>query len=140
MSATTTAVDEYISTFPPDVAAAVGGGQAGHPAGRSRCGGAHQLRHSHLHVGGRYLVYFAGWKHHISLYPIPDDDRLNEELVPYRSGKGSLRFPLAKPMPLELVQRVAEALVSRKVGEAPSSGLPQLDVTRQDDGRILHID
>jgi uncharacterized protein YdhG (YjbR/CyaY superfamily) len=119
MSATTTAVDEYISTFPPDVAAQL---EAVRQAIRQAAPDAEE-RISYgiptFTLGGRYLVYFAGWKHHISLYPVPDDDRLNEELVPYRSGKGTLRFPLAEPMPLELVQRVAEALVSREVGETP---------------------
>lgn len=57
---------------------------------------------------GRNLVYFGGWQKHIGFYPVTDAvaDAFGDELKPYKSGKGSLRFLLDRPMPLELVRRL----------------------------------
>lgn len=63
-----------------------------------------------LKVGERRIVHYAGWKQHISLYPMPDDEDLAEELAPYAAGKGTLRFPLAQPLPHDLVARIAQRL------------------------------
>lgn len=63
-----------------------------------------------LKIGERRIVHYAGWKQHISLYPMPQDEDLAEELAPYAAGKGTLRFPLAQPVPLELVARIAQRL------------------------------
>jgi uncharacterized protein YdhG (YjbR/CyaY superfamily) len=63
-------------------------------------------------LGGKYVVYFAGWKHHISVYPIPRlDDALDQELATYKAAKGTLRFPLDQPMPLDLIGKVAQELL-----------------------------
>jgi uncharacterized protein YdhG (YjbR/CyaY superfamily) len=63
-------------------------------------------------MGGRSVVYFAGWKHHISVYPVPNGDATFErEIEPYRAGKGTLKFPLGQPIPYDLVERVAALLV-----------------------------
>ena len=50
---------------------------------------------------GRSLVYFAAWKRHISLYPVPlGDEAFQKELSPNVGGKGTVRFRLDKPFPL----------------------------------------
>jgi uncharacterized protein YdhG (YjbR/CyaY superfamily) len=64
---------------------------------------------------GRAVVHYAGWKKHVSLYPVPDtsqepDDALERELAPYLAGKGTLKFPLDRPLPRELVARVVSLL------------------------------
>jgi uncharacterized protein YdhG (YjbR/CyaY superfamily) len=64
-------------------------------------------------VDGQYLVYFAAWKHHISVYPIPRSG-LEDELAPYLAAKGTLRFPLKTPIPYELIGRVAQRLRDEK--------------------------
>jgi uncharacterized protein YdhG (YjbR/CyaY superfamily) len=54
------------------------------------------------------LVYFAAWKKHIGFYPITAEmeDSL-EELSEYRtSGKGTIQFPLNKPLPLALIRKL----------------------------------
>jgi uncharacterized protein YdhG (YjbR/CyaY superfamily) len=69
-------------------------------------------------IGGRYIVYFAGWKHHISVYPIPSGDANFElELEPYRAGKGTLKFTLAEPMRYDLIERVATLLSEARTRE-----------------------
>jgi uncharacterized protein YdhG (YjbR/CyaY superfamily) len=69
-------------------------------------------------LGGRYVVYFAGWKGHVSIYPVPGgDEAFEREIAPYRSGKGTLRFPLGRPIPYELIARLARLLAAgRAVG------------------------
>ena len=66
-------------------------------------------------LAGRAIVHVAAWKHHLSLYPVPRVDAgLGEELEPYRSGPGTLRFPLGRPLPIELIGRVVELLVAQR--------------------------
>ena len=60
--------------------------------------------------GGRRVAHLAGWKAHLAIYPVPGDASLADELAPYLSGKGSLRFPLRQPIPYELIERVVAAL------------------------------
>lgn len=58
----------------------------------------------------RIFFYFAAFKKHIGIYPPVTDAALIEELAPYRNEKGNLAFPLNKPLPFNLVGRVAVAL------------------------------
>jgi uncharacterized protein YdhG (YjbR/CyaY superfamily) len=65
-----------------------------------------------LTLDGRYLVYFAGWKSHVSLYPLPEGDPdFEAAIAPYRSGKGTARFPLRDPIPADLIRRLVSLLV-----------------------------
>jgi uncharacterized protein YdhG (YjbR/CyaY superfamily) len=58
-------------------------------------------------LNGRNLIHFAGWKKHISLYPIPAGDEAFEEAASkYADGKGTMKFPLDAPMPMKLVTKV----------------------------------
>jgi uncharacterized protein YdhG (YjbR/CyaY superfamily) len=59
----------------------------------------------------RVFFYYAAFKTHIGIYPpVTNDKELIKELAPYANEKGNLRFPLAKPIPYELIVRVALAL------------------------------
>jgi uncharacterized protein YdhG (YjbR/CyaY superfamily) len=61
---------------------------------------------------GKYVVYFAGYKKHISIYPIlHTDDKLKKEIEPYIKGKGTLQFPLDKLLPIPLIRKVIKILV-----------------------------
>lgn len=56
---------------------------------------------------GHPLVYFAGFKNHIGFYATPTgNDAFQEELKAYKTGKGSIQFPINKPMPLDLIRRI----------------------------------
>jgi uncharacterized protein YdhG (YjbR/CyaY superfamily) len=64
-------------------------------------------------LDGTSLVHFAAWKRHVSLYPAPepsDDAVFEEALAPHRGDKGTLRFPLAQPLPGDLVGEVVRRL------------------------------
>lgn len=59
---------------------------------------------------GRILLYFAGWKEHTSIYPASDAmvAAFEGALDKYRVSKGTLRFPLEKPVPVALIARIAK--------------------------------
>jgi uncharacterized protein YdhG (YjbR/CyaY superfamily) len=55
----------------------------------------------------RILVWFAGFEHHIGLYPgVSGIENFKKELAGYKSAKGSVQFPIDKPLPLNLVGRI----------------------------------
>ena len=60
--------------------------------------------------GGQFLVSFAAYKHHYSLFPASGAviEALGDELSPYLSGKGTIRFPADQPVPASLVTRVVK--------------------------------
>jgi uncharacterized protein YdhG (YjbR/CyaY superfamily) len=60
-----------------------------------------------------YLVYFAAFKHHIGFYPTSSGIRaFRRELAGYIGGKGTVRFPLGEPLPLQLVKRIVQYRVA----------------------------
>jgi len=63
-----------------------------------------------FNLDGRYLIYFAGYKKHIGVYPVPvGDAEFEKEFFPYKtSGKGAIQFPLDKPIPLDLIARIVK--------------------------------
>jgi uncharacterized protein YdhG (YjbR/CyaY superfamily) len=62
------------------------------------------------------LVHFAAFKNHIGLYPTPSGtDKFREELSPYQTGKGSIRFPLDKPIPYGLIGRIVKFRVKENL-------------------------
>lgn len=65
------------------------------------------------------LVHFAAYEHHIGFYPAPSGiTAFQEELKPYKWAKGSVQFPLDRPLPLDLVRRIVEYRVAENVSKA----------------------
>lgn len=65
------------------------------------------------------LVHFAAYKNHIGFYPTPTGiDAFKDELSDYKSAKGSVQFPIDKPIPFELIKRIVEFRVSEMNGDA----------------------
>jgi uncharacterized protein YdhG (YjbR/CyaY superfamily) len=67
-------------------------------------------------LDGKYLIYFAAFKKHISVYPAPRGAKaFKEELAKYEGGKGTLQFPLDKPIPFSLIRRIVEFKVKENL-------------------------
>ncbi|MCE7066738.1 iron chaperone [Dyadobacter sp. CY326] len=63
-----------------------------------------------FNLNGTYLIYFAAWKKHVAFYPVSPKlaDWLSEDLSGYKGTKGSVHFPLNKPIPMDLVEKIVE--------------------------------
>ena len=68
---------------------------------------------------GHYLVYFAAYKKHIGFYPVPlGNAEFRKEMAVYAAGKGTLRFPLDKPIPFKLISKFVKFRVKENLARA----------------------
>jgi uncharacterized protein YdhG (YjbR/CyaY superfamily) len=69
---------------------------------------------------GQFLVSFAAFKRHYSLFPASDAvvEALGDDLAPYLAGKGTIRFPADEPLPTDLVTRIVEVRVGENAARA----------------------
>ena len=64
-------------------------------------------------LNGRGLVYFAAWKNHIGFYPTPSGiEAFKKELVLFKQEKGSVQFPLDKPISIGLMKKIVRYRVT----------------------------
>lgn len=65
-------------------------------------------------VNGRPLVWYAGWKDRVSMYPVTAAMKRagGKDIRRYQAGKGTLRFPLDAPLPAPLIRRLVRARVA----------------------------
>ena len=112
-------IDDYIATFPATVQPVL---QEIRQTIHAAVPGSREIISYNIPTmtrDGQRYVHFAGWAKHVSLYPVPEPaeteagSALAAELEPYHRGKGTLKFPLNKPIPYDLIGRVAAALAER---------------------------
>ncbi len=111
-------IDEYIAGYPPDVRRIL---QKVRQTIRKAAPGAQETmkyRMPTFTLNGN-LVYFAGFKNHIGFYPIPTGvERFKKELSPYKQGRGSVQFPLDKPIPYGLITRIVKFRAKENLAKA----------------------
>ena len=62
-----------------------------------------------FNLNNRYLIYFAGFKNHVSMYPAPrESEAFKNKLAEYKGGKGTVQFPLDKPLPIGLITQIVK--------------------------------
>lgn len=105
-------IDEYISTFSGEIQAVLEKvRQAIHRAAPEAVETISYGMPT-FNLNGRHLVFFAGWKKHISLYPLPaGDEAFQQELSHYNRAKGSIQFPFDKPIPYDFVEHIVTLLM-----------------------------
>jgi len=74
--------------------------------------------------GGQFLVSFASYKRHYSLFPASGAvvEALGKELAPYLAGKGTIQFPADRPIPATLVKRIVMVRVAENKARADREG------------------
>jgi uncharacterized protein YdhG (YjbR/CyaY superfamily) len=113
-----TSIDEYIETFPQDIHAILQQVRRTIKAAAPKAGEKISYGIPTFTLNDKYLIYFAGWKQHISIYPIPiGDEVFNQEIAPYIAGKGTLKFPLDKPLPLKLITKMVKLKVAENLSQ-----------------------
>lgn len=65
------------------------------------------------------LVHFAAYKNHIGFYPTPSGiEKFKKELSAYEGAKGSVKFPLGKPIPYNLISQIVAFRVKENLEKA----------------------
>ena len=100
-------IDEYIAAFPTDVQEIL---QKIRMTIRKAAPDAEETISYQMptfNLNGSYLVYFAAYKKHIGLYPAPiGNAEFEEEMSVYGAGQGTVKFPLDKPIPFDLISKI----------------------------------
>jgi len=104
-----TSIDEYIADFQEDIQSLLiqvrSAIKQAAPDAEESIGYGMPAYKTH----GKPLVYFAAFKNHIGFYATPTGHaEFAEELSKYKQGKGSVQFPIDKPMPLKLIAQIVE--------------------------------
>ena len=101
-------IDEYIKTFPKDTQKIL---ESVRQAIKNAAPEAEETINYQIptfKLNGN-LVHFAAFKNHIGFYPTPSGQKaFQKELAVYKSGKGSVQFPLDKPMPVSLISKIVK--------------------------------
>jgi uncharacterized protein YdhG (YjbR/CyaY superfamily) len=106
-----TSVNEYIASKPRDVQAAL---KLVRSAIRKAVPAAEEVISYQIpayRLNEVRMLYFAGWKDHLSLYPAGGAELLaafKDELAHYQLTKGTIRLPLSEPVPVKLIERIAK--------------------------------
>lgn len=101
-------IDEYIAGFPRDVQEILQQVRTTIKKAAPDAEEAIKYRMPTFVLNGN-LVHFAAFKNHMGFYPTPSGiEAFKDELSPYESAKGSVQFPLAKPMPLRLIEKIVK--------------------------------
>ncbi len=116
--ASPTTIDEYIDSFPPDVQKILKKIRTTIRKAAPDTEETIKYRMPTFILKGN-LVYFAAFKNHIGFYPIPTGvEEFKKELSDYHVGRGSIQFPLDKPIPYDLITRIVKFRVKENLKKA----------------------
>ena len=112
-------IDEYISAYPKDVQQIL---QQIRVTIKKEVPAAEEIISYGMPtftLNGTYLIYFAGYKNHIGLYPVPRNKIFEKEFSAYKtSGRGTIQFPLNKPIPFSLITKIIKYRVKENAVKA----------------------
>src|SRR5512141_2383550 len=98
-------IDEYIRTFPPDIQVILQKIRQTIKTAAPEAVETISYQMPAFKLNGKSLVYFAAFKNHIGFYPLPSGIKsFEKELTGYPRSKGTVQFPLDKPIPYALVE------------------------------------
>lgn len=106
-----TTIDEYISSFPGEIRAILENLRQTIRKVVPEATETISYGIPTFDLNGKHLVFFAGWKHYISMYPLPaGDDAFQNKIAQYKRVKSTVQFPLDKPVPYDLVGEIVTLL------------------------------
>lgn len=111
-------IDHYISTFPPDIQEIL---ELIRQVIREAAPEATEKISYQMPTFAQHgnVVHFAAFKRHIGFYPAPSGIvAFEQELAPYIAGKGTIQFPLDKPIPYELITKIVKFRVAENIAKA----------------------
>lgn len=114
---TTNPIDEFISNYPPRAQTILRKIRA--LIARSAPGAKEAISYGipTFKLNGKNLVHFAAFKEHIGFYPTPSGiEHFKKELSPFEAAKGSVKFPLTKPIPYALITKIVQFRVKEVSG------------------------
>jgi|SRR6185295_11856326 len=110
-----TTIDEYIADFPPNVQPVLEKVRSAIRKAAPKAEEAIKYQIPTFVLHGN-LIHFAGWNNHIGLYPGSKPiEVFKDELGKYEISKGTVRFPLDKPIPYGLIGKITKYCVKRNV-------------------------
>ncbi len=113
-----TSIDEYIAAFPEEIQTILEEIRATIQASAPDAEEKFSYQMPTFALKGN-LVHFAAFKNHIGFYPTPSGtEAFKEEIARYQGAKGSIRFPLDEPMPLDLIARIVKMRVAENLKKA----------------------
>jgi len=111
-------IDEYIAAFPPDVQEILEKVRATIREAAPEAEEAIKYGIPTFTLKGN-LVHFGAYKKHIGFYPTPTGlDKFKNELSSYEGSKGTVRFPLDKPIPFDLISKITKFRVKENLERA----------------------
>ena len=115
-------IDDYIATFPKDTQTVLKKLRATIRKAAPKAEETINYQIPTFTLQGN-LVHFAAFKNHIGFYPTPSGiEKFKEELSVYEGAKGSVKFPLDKPMPYALVTKIVKFRVKENLERAEAKG------------------
>jgi uncharacterized protein YdhG (YjbR/CyaY superfamily) len=115
-------IDDYIAGFPPEVQERLTAIRQTIRAAAPAATEAIKYQMPTFVLRGN-LVHFAAFKRHIGFYPTPSGiEAFRQELTAYPSSKGAIRFPLDRPLPLDLIRQIVEFRVQENLARAEVKG------------------
>jgi uncharacterized protein YdhG (YjbR/CyaY superfamily) len=105
-------VDAYIAAFPKEIAARLSRVRRAIRAAAPKAAEGISYRIPAYRQNG-ILVYFAGFRHHIGLFPPVRDPAIAKAAKKYAGPKGNLQLPHAEPLPLPLITRIVRFQVKQ---------------------------
>ncbi|MBI5352015.1 MAG: DUF1801 domain-containing protein [Chloroflexi bacterium] len=113
-----TSIDEYIATFPKDTQKILKEIRATIKAAAPEAVEKISYQMPTFFLKGN-LVHFAAWTNHIGFYATPSgNEAFKKELSIYEGAKGSVKFPIDKPMPLKLISKIVKYRVAENLKKA----------------------
>ena len=102
-------IDAYIKQFPKDIQSILEKVRKTIAEAAPEATEAISYQMPTFKLNGKNLVHFAAWKSHIGFYATPSgNEAFQKELSVYKGAKGSVQFPLDKPIPFDLIRQIVE--------------------------------